>query len=158
MASTRDSLLDLVGLAYEAAIEPALWPQVALVATKTFDATHVRISVIDRRGRLVIDAPSHDLTQLVYNLPAYLLPETNPGVAFSAATPPTTVAGRDQLMSDRDMERLEFYHELMRPDGFWHAAVVNMHRDEALLAPMGGVERLSDLVRLLMQGTGVRGC
>jgi DNA-binding CsgD family transcriptional regulator len=137
MSAGRDSLLELVGLVYEAALEPALWRQAAAGATTTFDATHVRIGVIDRRGRLVIDAPSHDLNQLAYNLPAYLLPETNPGVAFSASTPPMTVAGRDQLMSDRDMERLEFYDELMRPHGFWHAAVVNVHRDEALLAPMG---------------------
>jgi DNA-binding CsgD family transcriptional regulator len=137
MSPERDPQLDLAALAYEAAIEPALWSQLAERVTPTFDAIHVRMSVIDRLGQFVIDAPSHQLTQLAYNLPAYFLPQTNPGVAFSATTPPMTVASRDQLTSDSDMERLEFYHELMRPHGFWHAAVVNMHRDETLLAPMG---------------------
>ncbi|HZZ62262.1 MAG TPA: hypothetical protein VFE63_14000 [Roseiarcus sp.] len=50
--------------------------------------------------------------------------ESNPGVAFSAATPPTTVALREAMVPDRDLR-----YVFDKTD----------------------VERLADLIRLLMQ-------
>ena len=96
----------------------------------------MRLGVTDPQGGLVLYAQSHELIQQALVRPCYL-PEKNPGVAFVAATAPMTVAGREQLISDRDLERLDLYHEAMRPFDFWHAAMVNLHRDETLLAPMG---------------------
>jgi signal transduction histidine kinase len=44
---------------------------------------------------------------------------------------------RERRFSDRDLERTDYYNEIMRPLDLWHAAVVNVHRDEMVLAPMG---------------------
>jgi hypothetical protein len=41
MAATHDTLLDLVALAYEAALDPDLWPEVAAGASRAFEGPHV---------------------------------------------------------------------------------------------------------------------
>jgi DNA-binding CsgD family transcriptional regulator len=67
----------------------------------------------------------------------YQTPKTNPGLAFSALTTPATVELRERRFSDCDFERSDYYNEIMRPLDLWHAAIVNVHSDEAVLAPMG---------------------
>ena len=62
--------------------------------------------------------------------------ETNPGLAFAALAPPTAVGLRDRIISDSDLERLEYYQDILRPLDLWHAAIMNVHRDGAVLAPM----------------------
>jgi hypothetical protein len=120
MRTGRDPFPNLVEMVHEAALEPALWRQVAATASTVFCAAHVRLGANDRHGGLVLYAQSHELSSRVPVRPSYLI-KKNPGVAFVAATPPMTVAGREQLISDRDRERLDFYHEAMRPFQFWHA-------------------------------------
>jgi DNA-binding CsgD family transcriptional regulator len=41
------------------------------------------------------------------------------------------------MISDSDLERLDFYQELLRPLNLWHVAIINVHRDDTYLAPMG---------------------
>jgi DNA-binding CsgD family transcriptional regulator len=135
MAVTRDVLLDLVATVYEAALEPGLWPQVAEGASRAFEAPHTILSVLDRRGNELVRAASQSVTEL--NMVGYQTFDTNPGVAFVALTPPTTVALRAAMVSDSNLERLAFYQEMMRPLGSWHVALMNVHRDDATLAPMG---------------------
>jgi DNA-binding CsgD family transcriptional regulator len=138
MAPTHDPLRDLVAAIYDAALEPSLWPEVAVGAAKAFQAPRARLGVVDRRqGGSVIDAPSHNLSEPQLTMARYLTPESNPGLAFSALTRPMTVELRDRRVSDRDLERSDYYNEIMRPLDLWHAAIVNVHRDEAVLAPMG---------------------
>jgi PAS domain-containing protein len=134
MPATRDSLLDLVGLAYEAAAEPSLWPQVAADAGRAFEAPHVMLGVADCRGNEAMRAATQRVSQA--NFAGYLTPEINPGVAFSASTPPTTVELGSARVSDSDLERSLFYQTLMRPLDLWHVAIMNVHRDDAYLAPM----------------------
>jgi DNA-binding CsgD family transcriptional regulator len=138
MAAMGDSLLDLVSLAYDAALEPSLWAQVAVGAAKAFQAPHARLGVVDRqRGVLIMDAASRDLSEPQLSMVRYQTSKSNPGLAFSALTTPTTVELRERRFSDRDLERTDYYNEIMRPLDLWHAAVVNVHRDEMVLAPMG---------------------
>ena len=138
MAPTHDPLRDLVATIYDAALEPSLWPEVAVGAAKAFQAPHARLGVVDRRrGGSVIDAPSHSLSEPQLTMARYLTPESNPGLAFSALTRPMTVELRDRRVSDRDLKRSDYYNEIMRPLDLWHAAIVNVYRDEAVLAPMG---------------------
>jgi hypothetical protein len=62
MTVAHNALADLEALAYEAALEPSLWPQVAVGAAKAFQAPHARLGVVDRqRGVRIMDAPSRDL-------------------------------------------------------------------------------------------------
>jgi DNA-binding CsgD family transcriptional regulator len=135
MSRADDQLLDLVAAVYDAALATELWPQVAAEAGRAFGSAQVMMGVVDRSGRQWIHASSHDLGQRL--LSGYLRPENNPGLAFSALTPPTTVELREKLVSDRDLERSEFYQSLLRPLDLWHVAIVNVHRDESVLAPMG---------------------
>jgi DNA-binding CsgD family transcriptional regulator len=81
-------------------------------------------------------ASSHEFGARL-DLSDYRTAERNPGLAFSALTPPGTVELRENQISDRDLERSEFYQTLMRPLGLWHVAIVNVHRDASVLAPMG---------------------
>jgi DNA-binding CsgD family transcriptional regulator len=135
MAAIRDTLLDLVALAYEAALEPNLWPQVAAGASRAFEAPRVMLGVVDRRGNLVMDAePPGWNTSL--GMTPYQTVKTNPSLAFAALTPPTTVELRERMVSDSDLERSQIYQELMRPIDAWHGAIMNVHRDSGVLAPM----------------------
>ena len=135
MAATHDPFLDLAGMIYDAAIEPTRWPQVAEEASRAFEAPFITLGVVGRDGNEVMRAATQGVGEL--NLSGYMTPETNPGLAFSALTPPTTVESRDRMVPDSDLERSPFYQELMRPYGLWHVAIVNAHRDATVLAPMG---------------------
>ena len=138
MAPTHDPIRDLVATIYDAALEPSLWPQVAAGAAKAFQAPHARLGVVDRRrGGQIMDAPSQDLSEPQLSMVRYQTPKSNPGLAFSALTIPATVELRERRVSDRDLERTDYYNEIMRPLDLWHAAIVNVHRDETVLAPMG---------------------
>ena len=138
MAPTHDPIRDLVATIYDAALEPSLWPQVAVETAKAFDAPHARLGVVDRRrGGTIIDAPSRDLSEPQLSMARYQTPKSNPGLAFSALTTPMTAELRERRFSDRDLERSDYYNEIMRPLDLWHAAIVNVHRDEMVLAPMG---------------------
>ena len=138
MAATRDPLRDLAATAYEAALEPSLWPVVAVEAAKAFKAPHARLGVVDRRrGGQIIDAPSKNLSEPQLSMVRYQTPKSNPGLAFSAQTTPMTVELRQRRFSDYDLERSDYYNEIMRPLDLWHALIVNVHRDEVVLAPMG---------------------
>lgn len=137
MPATHDSLLDLVATIYDAAIEPSLWPEVAVEASRRLDSPYVRIAAVHRRAWTVVDASSRYLGEPQFSLVEYQTPETNPGLAFCAATPSTAVASRDSFVPDRELERTKFYQELMRPLDLWHAAVANGYSDQSLLAPIG---------------------
>lgn len=137
MTLAHDGMGDLEALVYEAALEPSLWPQVAARAGDAVGASHARLGVVDRRLGTVLDAASGELPEPQFSMRRYQTLETNPGVAFCALTPPTTVALRDAMVSDEDLERLDFYQDLMRPLDLWHVAIMNVHRDDAVFAPMG---------------------
>jgi DNA-binding CsgD family transcriptional regulator len=135
MSLAYHALADLEALAYEAALEPSLWPQVAEGASRAFETPTIMLGVLDRRGNEVMRAATQGVTEL--NMARYSTFETNPGVAFVALTHPTTVELRDRMVSDSNLERMEFYQDLMRPLDSWHVAVMNVHRDDVYLAPMG---------------------
>src|ERR1700722_4134178 len=138
MAATRDLLRDLVATIYHAALEPRLWPEGAGGAAKAFDASQARLGVVDRQhGGVIIDAASRALSEPQLTMARYQTPKSNPGLAFSALTTPMTVELRDRRFSDRDLERSDYYNDIMRPLDLWHALIVNVHRDETVLAPMG---------------------
>ena len=48
MIAAANRLLDVAALAYEAALDPALWHEVARNTCRAFDAAHVRIGLVDR--------------------------------------------------------------------------------------------------------------
>jgi DNA-binding CsgD family transcriptional regulator len=137
MMLAHEPLSDLEALAYEAALEPSLWPQVAVDASRAFEATYMMLRVADRRGKNVMHAAPPGFGELAEVIMArYSTVETNASFAFAAMAPPTAVGLRDRIVSDSDLERREFYQEIFRPLGLWHAAMINVHRDDAVLAPM----------------------
>ncbi len=134
MTLARDALADLEALTYEAALEPSLWPQVVADASRDFEAPQIILDVLNRRGSQVMRAATQNMTEA--SMARHQTFETNPGVAFVALTPPTTVELRDRMVPDSDLERTRFYQEVMRPLDSWHVAVMNVHRDDVYLAPM----------------------
>lgn len=137
MTLAHNALSDLEALAYEAALEPSLWPQVVADASHAFKTPYMMLGVVDRRGSAVMHAVPPGQNELAEVMMArYPTCETNPGLAFAALAPPTAVGLRDRIISDSDLERLEYYQDILRPLGLWHAAIMNVHRDGAVLAPM----------------------
>lgn len=134
MTLANNALNDLEALAYEAALEPSLWPQVVAEASRAFEAPHILLGALDRRGNELMRAGTQNAIEV--SMARYSTIETNPGVAFVALTPPTTVTLRDTFVSDFDLERSQFYQDAMRPLDSWHIAVMNVHRDDVYLAPM----------------------
>ena len=86
MAAIRDLLRDLVATIYDAALEPRLWPEVAVGAAKAFDASQARLGVVDRQhGGVIIDAPSRALSEPQLTMARYQTPKSNPGARFLRA-------------------------------------------------------------------------
>ena len=95
------------------------------------------LGVVDRRGSAVMHAVPPGQNELAEVMMArYPTCETNPGLAFAALAPPTAVGLATELFPNSDLERLEYYQDILRPLGLWHAAIMNVHRDGAVLAPM----------------------
>src|SRR5271166_1726284 len=116
MTLAHDALFDLEALAYEAALEPSLWPQLAADASRAFEAPIMMLNVSDRRGKKVMLAAPPGVDELAeVTMARYPTLETNPGLAFAALTPPAAVGLRDRIVSDSDLERREFYQEVFRP-------------------------------------------
>ncbi len=137
MTLAHNTLSDLEALAYEAALEPSLWSQVVADASHAFNAPHMMLGVVDRRGNAIMQAAPPGLDELAEVMMArYPTLEANPGLAFAALAPPTAVGLRDRIISDSDLERLDYYQDILRPLDLWHAAIMNVHRDGAVLAPM----------------------
>ena len=92
MTTAHDHLSDLEALAYEAALKPSLWPQVAAGASRALKAPYTMLNVSDRRGKKVMRAAPPDVDELAeVTMARYPTFDTNPGLAFAALTPPTTV-------------------------------------------------------------------
>jgi DNA-binding CsgD family transcriptional regulator len=137
MTLAHDALSDLEALAYEAAVEPSLWTQVVADASRAFKAPYTMLNVSDRRGAKVMHAAPPDVNDTAeVTMARYPTVGTNPGLAFVALTPPTAVRLGNRIVSDSDLERLDFYQGILRPLGLWHAAIMNVHRDDAVLAGM----------------------
>jgi hypothetical protein len=134
MAATRNPSADLVASVYEAALEPSLWPQVVMRAAKAFDAAIVGFGVVDRHDDRVLGSFWNDSDFARCVRASYPNPSSSPVASFAARTSPLMVT--DGLMSTRETESHDFYNEVMRPRGLWRTMAVNLHRDEAKLAPM----------------------
>lgn len=132
MAATRDLASELVATIYDAAIDPSLWPQVAVSVAKAFDAV-VFIGIIDRRDHRVLRSFWNDAA-VARSARARRHPRSNPAASFAARTPPLTFAGG--LALAQDMGTLDFYHEVLRPLALTEILAVNVHRDETTLAPV----------------------
>jgi len=137
MKSGGDHLLDLIAIAYEAALEPQLWPEFVARAGDAFSGAYVALGVLDRGGSPVVDAATPSaIDRRLFN-DRYLTAGTNPGLRFVAARAPLTVAVRERQVCDRDLVRLDYYNDIMRPVGLWHAAIANVYRDERFLGALG---------------------
>jgi DNA-binding CsgD family transcriptional regulator len=137
-SGASDPLLDLVGVVHEAALDPRLWPDVAALMSGLFINARVTFGVIDtllNAAALDVETSSR-INQKLFR-ERYLTAETNPGIRFAATTPSLTIRDREQEVSDRDLVKLEFYNDIMRPAGFWHAITLNIYRDERYLSPLG---------------------
>jgi hypothetical protein len=98
MTLAHDALSDLEALAYEAALEPSLWPQVAADASRAFEATYMMLRVADRRGKNVMHAAPPGFGELAEVIMArYSTVETNASFAFAALTPPAAVGCATEL-------------------------------------------------------------
>ena len=138
-----DPFLDLMALVQEAALEPQLWSEVAATLGDDFLGAHVRFGAIDRRGVSALSIATPSLVDLRLFRERYSTPATNPGLRFAASTPPLTVELREQRTSNSALVKLDYYNDIMRPADHWHAVIVNMHRDERFLAPLGVMRRRS---------------
>ena len=135
MSRADDQLLDLVAAVYDAALATELWPQVAAEAGRAFGSAQVMMGVVDRSGR---QSDSRLLTRFGPAI-AVRLSEARkqpwPGLLGVDSAYDGRIAGEAGFR--RDLERSEFYQSLLRPLDLWHVAIVNVHRDESVLAPMG---------------------
>ena len=95
MTLAHNALSDLEALAYEAALEPSLWPQVVADASHAFKTPYMMLGVVDRRGSAVMHAVPPGQNELAEVMMArYPTCETNPGLAFAALAPHRSRAAR----------------------------------------------------------------
>jgi DNA-binding CsgD family transcriptional regulator/PAS domain-containing protein len=134
----RNPVMGVIGAAYEAALDSHPWVEVAAAISKLLGGERAAFGVIDTQNPAASFSvqPRGRADQGLFR-ERYLTPVTNPGLAFALASPVLAVEDRLQQFSDRDLLRTDFYHDVMRPDGLWHALQLNIYRDERYLAPLG---------------------
>jgi DNA-binding CsgD family transcriptional regulator len=104
---------------------------------RAFSGAHAALGIVDRRGLPVVVAITPNAVDQRLFQERYQTADTNPGLRFVATTAPLTVEVREQQVCDRDLVKLDYYHDIMRPAGLWHAAIANVHRDKRFLAALG---------------------
>lgn len=140
MHETR--LEDLIGLFYEAAAAPELWPKALQSLGDAIGGCALVTSILSPRegvkfaATVRIDPYYQSLIEQRYATPA-----TNPLVAAMPRLPVTVPVVRQAILPDRDYLGGGLYNEVFRPQGLAHAAAACLLRTADHLVPLGIVRR-----------------
>ena len=136
--------VELVMQMQEAALQPDLWPSVLARLGDLFDAASVDIGISSPfNGLEFFASTTADPAWQRMMRDRYSMPATNPGLKFMLFAPPGTIGLREDIVSDRDMLRSDFYNDVIRRIDSWHAATGTAHRDNDYMVPFAVHRRRS---------------
>lgn len=140
MHETR--LDDLIGLFYDAATAPELWPTALEAVGDALGGCALVMSILSPREGLKFAATVRidpDYRALIEQ--RFASPETNPLVAAMPRLPITVPVAREAILPDREYLGGELYNEVFRPQDLAHAAAACVLRTPDHIVPLGIVRQ-----------------
>jgi DNA-binding CsgD family transcriptional regulator len=132
----------LVGLLYDAATAPELWPAALEALGDALGGCALVMSILSPRDGLKFAATVRidpDYRAIIEQ--RYAGPATNPLVAAMPRLPVTVPVAREAILPDREYLGGELYNEVFRPQGLTHAAVACVLRTPDHIVPLGIVRQ-----------------
>ncbi|MGH7057804.1 MAG: helix-turn-helix transcriptional regulator [Acetobacteraceae bacterium] len=118
MGTGRDAkagILDLIGLVYDAALDEKLWPSVAPRIAHAFDSRSAVVQSRDLRdGRVEVLTATENFDPASLASYASYYGQRDVWLERAAAMRSTEVLASKDLISDRELERTEFYQDFPR--------------------------------------------
>jgi DNA-binding CsgD family transcriptional regulator len=143
--SSESTFLELIGLIYEAAGDPELWPNFLRKLSGLTGATVANIGYLDQQAVDHQFAYAHGLdTSDVHRYNAHYSKVD----AWLQRAPkeywtPGFVGLSHQICSDQELERTEFYNDYARSVGFYYGMSAVILREESLLSVLSIVREKS---------------
>lgn len=142
-AIMHEARLDhLIGLLYDAAAAPELWPTALEAVGDALGGCALVMSILSPREGVKFAATVRidpDYRALIER--RYASPETNPLVAAMPRLPAAVPVVREAILPDREYLRGELYNEVFRPQHLAHAAVACVLRTPDHTVPLGIVRQ-----------------
>ena len=140
------SFENIIGLVYDASLNKDQWPIFLKRLGSVLRDANVGVGIVKpESGDALISHLSSEsdpsYSQLLKE--QYGTPHVNPGLRYMMSAPSGTIVSRESIQNDFDMERSDFYNDVMRPYDFWHAATGSIHRSLAAMFPFGAMRRRS---------------
>jgi PAS domain-containing protein len=133
---------DLIGLFYDAATAPELWPTALQALGDALGGCALVMSILSPREGVKFAATVRidpDYRTLIEQ--RFASPETNPLVAAMPRLPVTVPVARAAILPDREYLGGELYNEVFRPQGLAHAAAACLLRTPDHTVPLGIVRQ-----------------
>jgi DNA-binding CsgD family transcriptional regulator/PAS domain-containing protein len=123
-------LNELVAGIYEAGVNPDLWDEVMPRVSGLLGDAGVAFGVVNfQRGLLLFPEHNFDSCCMKAVSERFYTVESNPGARVAVSTAPMTVASLESVVSRSELARMDFYNDLLRPQGLEHGLLGNIYRD-----------------------------
>ena len=132
----------LIGLLYDAAATPELWPTALEAVGDALGGCALVMSILSPREGVKLAATVRidpDYKALIEQ--RFASPETNPLVAAMPRLPLTVPVAREAILPDRDYLGGALYNEVFRPQKLAHAAAACVLRTPDHIVPLGIVRQ-----------------
>lgn len=132
----------LIGLLYDAAAAPELWPTALEALGDVLGGCALVMSILSpREGVKFAQTVRIDPEYGALIERRFATPQTNPLVAAMPRLPPAVPVAREAILPDRDYLGGELYNEVFRPQRLAHAAAACLLRTPDHTAPLGIVRQ-----------------
>jgi len=120
--ASRDDFLRVIGMIYEATLQPDGWPAALSQAGKLLNSKWLVMAAARITGEIDLVTQDQDGSQDHLDLfrRKYINPDTNPAVPVLLARRPGFVVLREENVSDADWHHCGLYQEIYRPVGIYH--------------------------------------
>lgn len=133
----------LIGLFYDAAAAPELWPAALEATGDALGGCALIMSILSPREGVKFAATVRidpDYRALIER--RFATPETNPLVAAMPRLPVSVPVAREAILPDREYLRGELYNEVFGPQRLAHAAAACVLRTPDYIVPLGIVRQV----------------
>ena len=137
MQRSEKDLLEVIDHLYAAALGEERWPAALQMVTRFFDGAGVCVFDVDRRRQQLVNWQAYGLDEGMNDYVAHIN-AIDPRMRFSMQRPAGHIAWEARFITEREMDRHEFYDWQMRASGVRYFLGSRM-RDEGDLSSMIGL-------------------
>ncbi len=126
---SRDRLLDVIGLAYQAARDPVLWPRALKGLADAVGGSGALIGIVDTHRRETASIDSGLLNDARRSAYKSIYFHINPRSRYAAKAEPGVIFHDRAVGDDRTLERNAYYAEFLRQSGNRYFIAANLEND-----------------------------